>query len=237
MKTIKPEKYKILAWLTSKYSPRVMLEKENGIFIVWATKDLQRNLDILQPYFMHCKTPEKKENLYYYIPKLEGEFFYIVIHPIVSFYTGDKQISYNSIRIDAPIFAKISKELDKIQKETEETIEKSKNAYLKEIKDIDPKQIHVCRDIEAGSYKIQAYSKTKFRGKNRTYIHIQPIDPEGKEKGETKILYGYWIEEEIQKIQQNTELEKIPNPVVCRLGITKTNPNKKKFRTCVIVYS
>ena len=214
-----------------------MLENEKGVYVVWATKDLQKNLNVLKPYFVYCKTPEKKEELYFYLPKIKNEFFHIIVNPLVSFYTREKHIFYNPIRIDAPIYVKISKELDRIQKETEETIEKSKNAYLKEIKEVDPKTVYTCRDIEDGSYEIHAYSKTTFRGKNRTYIHIQQIDKNGKEYGETKIVYRYWVEEEIQKIQQNIELDKIPHPIVCRLGLTKTNPSRKKFRTCTIVHT
>ena len=44
-----------------------MLENEKGVYIVWVTKDLQKNLDVLKPYFVYCKTPEKKEELYFYL--------------------------------------------------------------------------------------------------------------------------------------------------------------------------
>ena len=45
---------------------------------------------------------------------------------------------------------------------------------------MEPKTVYACRDIEDGSYKIHTYSKTTFRGKNRTYIHIQQIDKKWK---------------------------------------------------------
>ena len=67
IKEIEPVKYKIIAWKTCKFSARVMLENEKGVYIVWVTKDLQKNLDVLKPYFVYYKTPEKKEELYFYL--------------------------------------------------------------------------------------------------------------------------------------------------------------------------
>ena len=50
------------------------------------------------------------------------------------------------------------------------------------------------------------------------------------------IVCGYWIEEEIRKIEKENLLETLGTPVLCRLGILKTNPNKRKFRLCDIFF-
>ena len=126
--------------------------------------------------------------------------------------------------------------MEEIEKENIETIEKHSVIYLENVKAPDPKHIQTCRDIDDGSYKIQRFSRTTFRGKTKTYLHLVALD-NGVERGKEMVVSGYYIEEEIRKIEQEEELTKIRHHVICRLGMLKTNPNKRKFRTCTITYT
>ena len=50
------------------------------------------------------------------------------------------------------------------------------------------------------------------------------------------LVTGYWIEEEVRKIEEVRKLSSLPLPIICRIGMFKTTPNKKRARTCSIQF-
>ena len=139
-------------------------------------------------------------------------------------------MEYYPVNID-PKAKDLREEIEKILKEEEDIREETENLFLEEIQAPDKtKDADHCVDIEEGEYRILSYSRSKFRGKNKTFLYIER--PENK-----YLVCGHWIEEEIRKIEENKELSKIPKPIFCRLGIIKTTPNKKKARLCNICYN
>ena len=142
-------------------------------------------------------------------------------------------MEYFPVFID-PREEKLREEIRKITKEEEELNKKTENFYLEEIEPPEKaKDANKCADIDEGEYKIMSYSRSLFRGKTKTYLYLEKIDqPENP-----FLVWGHWIEEEIKKIEQKEDMDKIPQPVFCRLGMVRTTPNKKKARTCTICYN
>ena len=236
IKNVVPGKYKILGWTNSKYSPIVLLKNsDGGIRNIWGNTKLQKILKVISPYFVFKKAKDK--NIFYFIPTGEEEnsYFNINIEPQKSFFTNGKEINFVPLTIDSPGYAELSKQLEEIERETSEIIEQHSNIFLENVKAPDAKHLQTCRDIEDGSYKILRFSKTIFRGKTKTYLHLIAI-VEGVQERKEIVVNGYYIEEEIKKIEQREELMNIKHPVICRLVMLKTNPNKRKFRTCTITY-
>ena len=230
-------KYKILGWTNSKYSPMVVLQNCDGdIRNIWANTKLQKILKVISPYFV-CKKV-KYQNIFYFVPTGEEEnlYFNINIEAEKSFYSNGKEINFMPITIDSPGYTELSRQLEEIERETSEIIEQHSGIFLENVKAPDAKHLQTCRNIEDGSYKILRFSKTMFRGTTKTYLHLVAI-VEGVLERKEIVVNGYYIEEEIKKIEQQEELTNIKHPVICRLGMLKTNPNKRKFRTCTITYN
>ena len=118
-----------------------------------------------------------------------------------------------------------------MEKEEEEIVEQHRSSYVENVELPKDVEKYVCRDIPEGSYKIQRISKTSFRGNRKTYLHLVSLLDGVPREEEEKIVSGWYIEEEWKRIE---EKGKIAHPAICRLGIAKTNPNKRKFRTCQI---
>ena len=236
IKNVVPGKYKILGWTNSRYSPIVLLKTSDGdIWNIWGNTKLQKILKVLSPYFVFKKAKDK--NIFYFVPTGEEEnsYFNINIEPQKSCFTNGKEINFVTLTIDSPGYAELSKQLEEIERETSEIIEQHSNIFLENVKAPDAKHLQTCRDIEDGSYKILRFSETIFRGKTKTYLHLIAI-VEGVQERKEIVVNGYYIEEKIKKIEQQEELTNIKHPVICRLGMLKTNPNKRKFRTCTITY-
>ena len=142
-------------------------------------------------------------------------------------------MEYYPVNID-PRAQKLKEEIEKILKEEEDIQEETENLFLEEIQAPNKiKDASHCLDIEEGEYRILSYSRTVYRGKNKTFLYIERSNqPENR-----FLVWGHWIEEEIRKIEENKELSKIPKPIFCRFGMVKTTPNKKKARLCNICYN
>ena len=198
IKNVVPGKYKILGWTNSRYSPIVLLKTSDGdIWNIWGNTKLQKILKVLSPYFAKDKT------IFYFVPTGEEEnsYFNINIEPQKSFFTNGKEINFVPLTIDSPGYAELSKQLEEIERETSEIIEQHSNIFLENVKAPDAKHLQTCRDIEDGSYKILRFSKTIFRGKTKTYLHLIAI-VEGVQERKEIVVNGYYIEEEITKIEQ-----------------------------------
>ena len=213
----------------------VLKNSDGNIRNIRGNTKLQKILKVISPYFIYKKV--KDQNIFYFVPNGEEEnnYFNINIEPEKSFYSNGKEINFIPITIDSPGYVEISKQLEEIERETSEILEQHSNILLENVKAPDAKHLQICRDIEDGSYKILRFSKTIFRGKTKTYLHLIAI-AEGVQERKEIVVNGYYIEEEIKKIEQQEELTNIKHPVICRLGMLKTNPNKRKFRTCTLTY-
>ena len=128
---------------------------------------------------------------------------------------------------------KIIREERKLARQANQAGEKTGNLFLQKTET--PNKINIglkCIKMEEGEYRIIDYFQTTFRNKQKTFLHLESMVDTKKEY----LTSGYWIEEDVRKIEENRKLNTIPNPVVCRLGIVKTTPSKKKARTCTICY-
>ena len=81
-------------------------------------------------------------------------------------------------------------------------------------------------------YNILAFAQNIFRSKTKTFLYIEELENPKNQY----LVSGYWIEEEIRKIEEYRKLSSLPLPVICRLGMFKTTPNKKRARTCSIQF-
>ena len=209
IKNVVPGKYKILGWTNSRYSPIVLLKTSHGdIRNIWGNTKLQKILKVLSPYFVFKKAKDK--NIFYFVPTGEEEnsYFNINIEPQKYFFTNGKEINFMPITINSPGYVELSKQLEEIERETSEIIEQHSNIFLENLKAPDAKHLQTCRDIEDGSYKILKFSKTIYRGKTKTYLHLIAI-VEGVQERKEIVVNGYYIEEEIKKIKQREELTNI----------------------------
>ena len=117
-------------------------------------------------------------------------------------------------------------------------MEESKKIFLECVDAPPTNKTKTCKEVDPGSYKILRFSKKEYKNKNKTFLHLTPIDDKGNETGgEEVITHGFHIEEEINRIEEQTKLNEIIKPVICRLGTLKTNHNKRKFRLCTIIYN
>ena len=228
-------KYAIVGWASWENKKRVVVQyREDGKYYpIWPNTRIRKLLDCISPYF-YCSDPRSKRSIYAYIPIEESPgCFLIDIRPKKWFYnSAGTLIGYFPVEVaDENNYKNIRKKLQDLEKETEEIVEQHRSAYIENVELPKDAEKHVCRDIPEGSYKIQRISKTSFRGKQKTYLHLASLLDGKIQEEEEKIVSGYYIEEEWKRIE---EKGKIAHPAICRLGIAKTNPNKRKFRTCQI---
>ena len=230
-------KYYILGWLPCKYSHMVLLldtTDTEKYSVVFANTKIEKILIHFKPSFLQREI-KKKTVLNFYKPIYDDytNYFILEIHQKQRFLKNGKWLEYFPVSID-PRGEDLRKEIEKILKEEEDLNEKTENFYLEKIEAPEKtKDADKCTDIEEGEYKIISYSRTIFRGKIKTFLYLEKI-------GQTEsnfLVWGHWIEEEIKKIEEREELNKIAKPIFCRLGMVKTTPNKKKARTCVICYN
>ena len=135
--------------------------------------------------------------------------------------------------MDKNLNSYLSEEIGKIISEENKLRREIENKFLTYI---DPplnirKTAFKCTDIEEGEFFILAYTQILFKNKPKTFIFVR-----WKNTNKRLYIYGYWIEEEIRKIEKNKKLNTIPYPIPCRIGKVKTTPSKKKARTCTICY-
>ena len=124
------------------------------------------------------------------------------------------------------------------EREREEYNEKEREYFTQEAPCPQTKDVLSSKDVPEGNYIINRFATSLFRGKIRTYIFILPANEEGiPTTTEELIVYGHFIEMEIEKLGGAKELTNILSPIFCKLGIQATTPAKKKHRKCKIVYN
>ena len=230
-------KYYIMGWQPCTYSNMVLIvdtTNKEKFKLVYANTKIEKILKYFTPSFLQR---EIKKNLVlnFYIPIHDDytNYFILEIEQKERFLKGGKWLEYFPVSID-PREEELREEIEKMLKEEEDLNEETENLFLEEIKAPEKtKNADKCTDVEEGEFKILSYSRTIFRGNIKTFLYLERTNQPG-----TKFLvWGYWIEEEIKKIEENKKLNKIAKPVFCRLGMVKTIPNKKKARTCAICYN
>ena len=240
-RTLKEEdtgEYYLLGWQPGKYNSMVLMQdtkdKEKYKFI-YANTRLEKYLKLFTPFFKQkelrkCRTI----NFYRQVNNDYTDYFILKIEEKQRFLKGNKWIEYFPIYVNEKVDIKLKTEIEKILKEEKDLMQKTENLFLEKIEAPDKtKNADKCTDLEEGEFKIIAYSQSTLRGKIKTFLHIERLD---KTPGEY-LVNGYWIEEEVKKIEENKKSNKILKPVVCRLGMVKTTPNKRKARTCTICYN
>ena len=80
-------------------------------------------------------------------------------------------------------------------------------------------------NLEPEEYKAYRYLKRIFRGKEQIIVYIKT------ENEKEEPIYGYWLSEELKKI----DLDKTTTPIYIRLGGKQTNPTKNMDRLTTIV--
>ena len=196
---------------------------------------MEKYLKLFTPFF-NQKELRKNRTINFYRPVNNDyrDYFILKIEEKQRFLKGNRWIEYFPIYVNEKVGIKLKVEIEKILKEEKEVKQEAENLFLEKIEAPDKtKNADKCTDLEEGEFKIIAYSQTTFRGKIKTFLHVERLD---KTYGEY-LVNGYWIEEEVRKIEENKKLNKIAKPVVCRLGMAKTTPNKRKARTCTICYN
>ena len=230
-------KYYILGWTPCKYSNMVLLldTKDTEKYkIVFANTKIERILKHFKNSFLQRET-RKNTPIYFYKPIYNNyeSYFILEIKPKEKFLKNGSWLEYFPVWID-PKEEKLREEIVKLEKEEEELTEKTQNFYLEETEPPEKaKDSDKCADIDEGEYRIISYSRSLFRGKTKTFIYIEKT----KQPGSPFLVWGHWIEEEFKRIEEKEDLDKIPQPVLCRLGMIRTTPNKKKARTCTICYN
>ena len=229
-------KYYILGWTPCKYSNIVLLldtTNTEKYKIVFANTKIERILKYFKSYFLQRETYKNKP-IYFYKPVYNDykSYFILEIKPKEKIFKNGSWLEYFPVSID-PREEKLKVEIEKFEREEEELTEKTQNLYLEEMEPPEKaKDSNKCADIDEGEYRVLSYSRSLFRGKTKTYLYLEKIDNQGN----PFLVWGHWIEEEFKKIEEKEDLDKIPQPVLCRLGMVKTTPNKKKARTCIIRY-
>ena len=202
--------------------------------IVFANTKTERILKYFKSYFLQRET-HKKRVIYFYKPIYQTleSYFILEIQPKQRFLKNGSWLEYFPVFID-PREEKLRVEIEKLEKEEEETQEEAQNLYLEEIEPPEKaKDSSKCADIDEGEYRILSFSRSLFRGKTKTFIYIEKTDKQGS----PFLVWGHWIEEEFKRIEEKEDIKKIAQPVLCRLGMVRTTPNKKKARTCTINYN
>ena len=229
-------KYYILGWTPCKYSNIVLLldtTNTEKYRVVFANTKIERILKYFKSYFLQRET-YKNRPIYFYKPVYNDyeSYFILEIHQKQRFLKNGGWLEYFPVFID-PREEKLKVEIEKFEREEEELTEKTQNLYLEEMEPPEKaKDSNKCADIDEGEYRVLSYSRSLFRGKTKTYLYLEKIDNQGS----PFLVWGHWIEEEFKKIEEKEDLDKIPQPVLCRLGMIRTTPNKKKARTCIIRY-
>ena len=79
--------------------------------------------------------------------------------------------------------------------------------------------------LEPGEYTAYKYLKRTYRGKEQLIVYIK------REDEREEPIYGYWLSEELKKI----DLTKTATPIYIRLGGTQSNPSKHMDRLATIL--
>ena len=236
------KKYYILGWTPSRYSHMVLLlyvdtiTKIKTYKVIFANTKTEKILKHFKNSFL-MREEHKNQPIYYFKPlndELEG-YFILEIQTRESFFINGEWVHYYPVYID-PIEEKLREEIRKIREKEEETRKETQNFYLEETEPPQKaKYAQRCADIEEGEYRILSFSRSLFRGKTKTYLYLEKTD----QPKNNFLVWGHWIEEEIKKIEEKEDnhISELIQPVFCRLGMSRTTPNKKKARTCTICYN
>ena len=128
--------------------------------------------------------------------------------------------------IDGKEVKNFNETLDKYYEDWEELqrLEKQKVPKMEEVFEEKVKPTTTVK-LEPGEYEADKYLKRIFRGKEQIIIYIK------RENEKEEPIYGYWLDEELKKI----DLDKTISPIYIRLGGKQSNPLKQMDRLVTIV--
>ena len=128
--------------------------------------------------------------------------------------------------IDGKEVKNFNKTLDKYYGDWEELqrIEKQKAPKMEEVYEEKVKPTATV-NLEPGEYEANKYLKRMFRGKEQIIIYIK------RENEKEEPIYGYWLSEELKKI----DLDRTISPIYIRLGGYRRTPTDSRDRLTTIV--
>ena len=80
-------------------------------------------------------------------------------------------------------------------------------------------------NLEPGEYEAYKYLKRIFRGKEQVIVYIK------RENEKEEPIYGYWLSEELKKI----DLDRTISPIYIRLGGYQRTPTDSRDRLTTIL--
>ena len=229
-------KYNLLGWKKAKYSSIVLLKninKEDETYnVIYANTRLEKFLKLFSPYFNETEDLKTKIHFFRSVTTCRDNYFRISIREKTRFFTSGKWIEYYPIFVDENITSKLKTKITEIINE-EEKNSSIEDLLLRKIEAPEnTKDASRCVDLMEGEYSILAFAQNIFRSKTKTFLYIEELENPKNQY----LVSGYWIEEEVRKIEEDRKLSSLPLPVICRLGMFKTTPNKKRARTCSIQF-
>ena len=229
-------KYNLLGWKKAKYSSIVLLKninKEDETYnVIYANARLEKFLKLFSPYFNETEDLKTKIHFFRSVTTCRDNYFRISIREKTRFFTSGKWIEYYPIFVDENITSKLKTKITEIINEEEKNSSMEVLLLRKIEAPQNTKEACPCIDLMEGEYNILAFAQNIFRSKTKTFLYIEELENPKNQY----LVSGYWIEEEIRKIEEYRKLSSLPLPVICRLGMFKTTPNKKRARTCSIQF-
>ena len=120
----------------------------------------------------------------------------------------------------------------------EECNKKELDCFIQKTNPPIPKDSLSSKDIDEGTYLIIRIAEGVFAKQKRTYLFVLKANEEGVPiNTEEKIVYGYFIEKEVEKLGGVAKILNAPSPIFCNFGILCTTPSKKKHRKVNIVFN
>ena len=221
----------------------IALEKHGEKCKVFATPSLINKLKEIEKTF-ECKEDKFNRITYWFTPQ---DFFEDNSGEIlINFFCKRKFLNSNNVEITwvptyiqhpDPEFDAIFSE-DCNERDLEEYNKKERECFIQKATCPKPKDAISSKDVEEGTYIINRIAEGLFAKQKRTYLFILPANEEGIPNcTEEIVVYGYFIEKEMEKYGGMEELLKIPSPIFCKFGILAVNPSKKKHRKINIVFN
>ena len=228
----------LLRYKHDAYSPIVVLENEEKIVKTYANQRLSKALEIIKRTFEH-RINKNITLIRWYVPMFvtgsNAKYIKLYIENKKQFYNKHSQkICWVPIRLLHPN----PKYIEQIREIGAEEIERTKDIFIQNTKKPQAHEAKSSKDIPGGNYLLTRYSVGTFHGKRRIYFFVLPTNDKGEPTTtEEIIVYGYFIDKEIEDIGGIETIATLFNPVFCRFGQCATTPTKKKHRKCKIRYN
>ena len=239
---------------TNNGTKKVLLEGETDgqkrLVWVWSTRGLDRILASQESFF------EKKPRIrpwcslswIPYRPAKNRPGLRIEVLPSKSFWTDDgRQIHWNPLELlSIPSEKGLASLRELLQSQETKDLLAQKKAKRKELVECNPvvlqrgwlpakqKDCTAALDMAEGFYAVLLFAETRYRGVNRTILHLAPMDEKGRPNlFEQTPVRGLLLQAEIDNFRPLEEL--LGRRLVCHLGAPKTTKTKKPCRRAQLV--